>query len=318
MAQPEKLNCKDAFFHYGIEIPRRFLPGEKDFFLRKAGLFFKENDYSVSYASDTIKGIKAANLIAGDPQKADTLVVAHYNTPPHNFGNPYLYYPFDGTASVRSRFLPTYTPAIIAAVLIFYTLWQWGAVVDFGRRPVFSSVVVVLLVVATICAYIMSGSIGNSINLNGNTSGVVGALLMAQELTPAAKKHVAFILTDNNGHAGDTLNRSFIPAIDHKTVILLDCIGQGAENRIGYQKSAKKTALELADRLNASAQRVDETALRFSSFSYYPSGILISRTTGPTHFVEHIGTAKDTAVDTEAVEHIAVTLSCYLNQLYKK
>lgn len=318
MTQEKKLNCKDAFFHYGIEIPRRFRPNEKDFFLRKAALFFQEHAYSVTYKTDTKKGIKAANLIAGDPQTADTVVIARYNTPPHNFGNPYLYYPFDGTASVQSRFLPTYTPAIIALLIILYILWQWNGLIDFTRRPFFSSMMVLILVLATIAAYVLTGSIGNAVNLNDNTSGVVGLLLIAQELTPEAKKHVAFILSDDNGHVGDLLNRDAIPNIDHKHIIILDCIGNGEENCIGYQKASKKAASEIAADLNASTLLVDGTALRFSSFSYYPSGILISRTSGAKHAIENSGTKKDIAVDTEIVASTAMTLSRYLNQTFKK
>ncbi len=317
MAQSEKLNCKDAFFHYGIEIPRRFRPSEKDFFLRKAALFFKEHAYPVSYITNTKKGIKAANLIVGDPQTANTIVLARYNTPAHNFGNPYLYYPFDGTASVQSRILPTYTPAIIAMLVIIYTLWQWRAFLNFSRHPFISSIMTIVLILATISSYILTGSIGNAINLNDNTSGVVGIMLIAQELNPAARKHVAFILTDSNGHAGDALNRTIISDIDHKNIIILDCIGHGKENRIGYQRASKKLASEIAGDLAASTQLVDGSALRFSSFSYYPSGVLISRTSGAGHVVENSGTKKDAVVDTEAITDLSLVLSRYLNRIFK-
>lgn len=315
----DKLSIQDLFFHYGIEIPRRFSRREKDFFLRGCGKVFGACGCSMKYVHRKVKGTDAANLVIGDVEKADTVLIANYDTPAHDYGNPMYYYPLDGRASLMASLVPTYAPALVSIMIIIYILWAWRKYIDFAKRPLLSFLLVAVMVLATILGWLFSGNVGNRINMNRNTSGVVAVMAILQELSPAAREKTAAILSDDGcyGHAGDYLSRSEFPCLDKKHVIVFNCVGNGSDLLIGYRHDSHALAKEATAVLKGSQMIACEgNALKYSSFSFYPSGILIARADTDTHVVKNVG-GKDTDVDPESVKELCDSLSGWLNQKYQ-
>jgi hypothetical protein len=320
MENNAKMSCKDAFFHYGIQLPRRFTKKEKDFYLKACAKVYSDAGYKMTYTSRKIKGKNPANLFIGDPKSAKTILIANYDTPIHNFGNPYSYYPLNGKASFAASFLPSFTPLIISAVIVLYVFISYSKDFDFVNRPLFTLLCILICLVAASAGYLMSNSIGNSINMNRNTSGVAGSMMIAQNLSAAARKNVAIILSDDSctAHGGDYLNRQIIEDIDKKEVILLNCIGSDDTTFIGCMPDGKKSAKNLQKYM--SDAKVFETSAqdqKFSSFSFYPYGVCICRADEDNQSVKATGTKHDDHVDIEAVEKICDDLSRYLNEKYK-
>lgn len=315
----EKLNIQDLFFHYGIEIPRRFSRREKDFFLRGCGKVFGPCGCQMKYVHKKVKGTDAANLVAGDVEGADTVLIANYDTPAHDYGNPMYYYPLDGRASLMASLVPTYAPALVSIMVIIYILWAWRKYIDFSARPLVSFVLVAVMVLATILGWLFSGNVGNKINMNRNTSGVVAAMAVMQQLSPEARRKTAVILSDDGcyGHAGDYLNRMEYSCLDHKHVIVLNCVGVGEDLLIGYRKGSRQLAKDVSSVLKGSQMiSCENNALKYSSFSFYPSGILIARTDSDTHVVRNSG-GKDIDVDVEKMKDLCDSLAAWLNQKYQ-
>ncbi len=310
---------RELFLRYGIKIPRRFSRKEKDTFCSTAGHEFQKAGYPVKAVAGSKKNIRAVDVVAGDLDQAKTIVVSNYDTPVHNFGNPFNYYPLNGPSTVHASTFPYYTPLIICALIAMFLIFFYVKKIDFTNRFWFSLIVVVLIFLCSIVGYFMSGSVGNKSNMNRNTSGCVANMRIAS-LLDKAKDSTAFVLTDYgcSRHAGDeVLRKQTGDSIDSRQVILLDCVGRGDTVMIGYQKGHKKEAKRLAAYIkNAKTVLIHPAALKYTQFSYYPSGLLVTR--GIYNPDSHIVTVPDTAtkaddtVDVEAVEELCEAIAAYL------
>lgn len=312
-----KEEIRDLFLRYGIELPRRFNRKEKDSFCSTAGKEFQKNGYNVKAIAGTYK-VRAVDVSAGDLQKAKTIVVANYDTPLHNFGNPFQYYPLNGPSTVKASTLPYYTPQIISMLVAVFFIIAYVGKIDFANRLAFSIIVTVSIFACCILGFVMSTAFGNKCNMNRNTSGCVGVLRISA-LLEKAKNRTAFVLTDYgcSRHAGDHVLRKEIPdTIDAKQIIYLDCIGNGDTTFVAYQEGHKKEAKDLAEYLHAKTVKLSPAELKYTSFSFYPSGLLVTR--GFYHEESQIISIPDTAgnhddtVDPDYVEELCQNIAAYL------
>jgi hypothetical protein len=266
------------------------------------------------------KNVKAVDFCAGDLKSAKTLVVANYDTPIHNFGNPFNYYPLNGPSSVSASTLPYYTPEIICMLLVLFFIFSYVSKIDFSTRLLFSIIVVTAIFACCILGLIMTFSIGNKINMNRNTSGCVAALRTAQ-LLDKAKDSTSFVLTDYgcSRHTGDYILHKELPdTIDKTQVICLDCLGTGDTIIIGYQEGHKEEAKALASHIkDAKTQKIELDCLKYTSFSFYPSGLYVTRgfynSTNNMLAVHHTATNHDDDIDVDVVETICKGIAEYLN-----
>jgi hypothetical protein len=315
----EKENIRNLFLQFGIEIPRRFKRKEKDAFCNAAGKEFQKNGYPVKAIEGTYK-VRAIDVVAGDLKKAKSIVIANYDTPIHNFGNPFQYYPLNGPSSTKASMLPYYTPQIISMLIAVFFIFSYVGKIDFTARPLFSIIVSVAIFACCILGYILSTAIGNKCNMNRNTSGCVGVLRISDLLSKKNGK-TAFVLTDYgcSRHAGDNILRHEIPdTIDQKQVIYLDCIGNGDTTMIGYTEGHEKQAKELADILGAKIAKLNHDELKYTSFSYYPTGLLVTRgfykEESKIISIPDTATKQDDTVDPDYVEQLCQGIATYLNK----
>ncbi len=310
------MNTQDIIIKYALGIPARFKRLQKDFFVNEMGKDFQAAGYKVKAVKGKHKKTDGINLVAGDLDKARYLIVSNYDTPSHNFGNPMKYYPFNGAATYASSFLPTYTPVIIGLAFALYITFYQVPKFDMETNTFSTILWGAILFLSLILPAFMIGSVANKMNFNRNTSGCIAALKTAELLSAEQKKHVAFVLTDHGyqKHVGDYILRNSIPdSIDHKTVIMLDCVGdKDGKWVVGYKKDTQSLADQMAACFKTSAEKVrcPKVDLRYTSFSFYPKSILVSRPekTGDSYYIKNTSTNKDINCDPQMIDELAEAL----------
>ena len=313
------MTTEELILKYTLGTRERFSRIQKNFFINEMGNDFKNLGYSVKVITGNQKKRKGYNLVVGDLENASTIIHAYYDTPSHYFGNPAKYHPFNGPSTFASAFLPSITPLIICSVIAFYIFFTQVPNFDFTNRPLFSYFYSVLLFIMLIVPTYMMNGVANKVNSNRNTSGCVAALKTAEVLSEEQRKKVAFVLTDYgcSHHTGDYILRNAIPdSIDKKLVILLDCVGNGTKFAVGYKEGFKELATKLANCFENSAFKVNcpPENLRYTSFSFYPKSLLISKIVEHKNslIVENTSTKNDIYCHEEDIDAVANALKDFI------
>jgi len=174
---------------------------------------------------------KGRNLIVGDPEKAEVLLTAHYDTPPSAL--------FPITTVVGS--IPMY---FISQVFVFLPviliLWLMQRVVAtyFGSFGFWSEMIpffwseISLWALILLILWCMQMTIGlaNKKNANDNTSGVAVLVSLLEDLPHASRTAVCFVFFDDEekGLLGSrAFNKSFHQEIGSKPLINFDCVANG-------------------------------------------------------------------------------------------
>ncbi len=318
-------DIRELFLVYGIQMPRRFSRREKDLYINQASHEFKDAGYSAHALAGKVQRVCTIDLVAGDLKNADTIIIANYDTPTHNFGNPFVYYPLNGPSSVKASVLPYYTPFLISIIIAVFVMYTYGGKIDFTNAFGVSMVILLLLIVCFALGVILSVAVGNKVNMDRNTSGVVAAMRIAS-LLDEAKDHTAFVLTDYGctRHTGEEVVRREIPdTIDHKQVIYFDCVGNGDQTVVACRKGHEREAHELANAIgDTEVEVLDESSVKYLNYSYYPNGFLVTRGTwnkdSHTVSIPDTATKKDINVDPDTVETMCQNIASYLNKQAKK
>ncbi len=163
------------------------------------------------------------NVVIGEPEKAQTIFTAHYDTPRRAlFPNLMLpTNPFLKFAYLFAVIVPMLAIAILAGVAVRKLTGLEGMA---GRFVYFGVYVAVYLGLFLL----MFLGPANKHNINDNTSGTAAVLTLAQKL--AGDPSTAFILFDNEekGKKGSKAFAAAHPEIKQKTLIInMDCVGNG-------------------------------------------------------------------------------------------
>lgn len=160
------------------------------------------------------------NLVFGDPEKADFLVTAHYDTPA-SIGLPNFVNPCNPVMFILWQILiliPFFAGAFLAGLLVSLVTENMAIVFWAGYITYFGML-----------ALMMFGP-ANRHNANDNTSGVVTVLEIMSTLPENLREKVCFVLFDleEAGLIGSSSYRkAHKAATDRQTVINLDCVGDG-------------------------------------------------------------------------------------------
>lgn len=310
------MDINDLIIKYGIGLGRRFKRKEKAIFCNEVGKDFQQLGYDVRATIGKRKGKKSMNVMVGNVSKAKTIFIANYDTPAHNFGNPINYFPMDGQATFSSKLLPTYTPTILAGVLITFILLTVGKRINFQDQFLFSAVIVLLLLVISAFTAIMTMGVGNKVNLNRNSSGIITLLQIAEKMPTKLRDEVAFVLTDDGceQHSGDYMMIEALPnTLKDRNIILVDCVGWGPRLGIGYRPKAHQLAEQLNDVFQGEKvmmQLCEKDHLKFSSLSFYEKGIVVCRgkKANESLIVANTASNKDDQIEAELIEKLSEQL----------
>lgn len=309
----------DLIIKYGVAMSRRYKDKEKLYFLTEIAKDYKSLGYQAKIVLKKGKRRrKAYNLIVGDLAHAKQVIVANYDTPQKDLGNPMLYYPLDGQSSFTASVLPYFMPLILGSAVLLYLFFIWGPKIDFGAHLVRSILIVGSILLTFIIATILTFGYGNRLNVNRNTSGVIVNLLLAEKLK--GRKDIAYVLTDNGctNHLGDdALKERFGFLKINPAVICLDCLGKGKRFGIAYKKTLKSLASKLKAELDDKTyfKEYGEADLKFHAAFRYEKVLTLTygKLKNQSLVVADTATKKDNDIDPtilkKAVEAVANVLT---------
>lgn len=255
---------------------------------------------------EVFNGFRCHNVVAGDPDQAEVLYTAHYDTcsvlPFPNFLTP--------------RNLPVYVLfnvligvgllAVVFGVEIALALLDAPKVVCIAASPVICVLVIL---------WMMGGGKANRHTANDNTSGVLTLMETALALPKEARDKVCFLFFDNE-EKGMFGSGGF--AKEHKAVkantlcINFDCVSDGDYIQFFPTKKLKKDAPTLKALEKAFRGRGGKTVEVVRSFGFYPSdNVSFKRAAGVCalrksrvwgFYMSRIHTGRDTVLEEENIE----------------
>ena len=220
----------------------------------------------LGYACREEKGsFGSRNVVIGNPETADFLVTAHYDTcailPIPNLITPcnfFLYF--------------LYQMLIVAVCFLLAILIGVGIGLLAGN-----GLIAGLFAYGAIWAILICMIVGpaNRHNANDNTSGVVTVLEIARTLPEIHRKKVCFVLFDleEAGLLGSASYRKAHKAqLERQLVLNLDCVGDGDHLMLFPTKKLRKDRDKLASLYSACGYFGRKSLLlREKGFAFYPS-----------------------------------------------
>ena len=188
------------------------------------------------------------NLVIGEPDRAEVIFTAHYDTPRRSF-QPNLMLPLCAPLKYA------YTFALLAPMLAVSLFGGWLAqrALGEGVSPFIHRIVMIAVYTALYLGlfFLLFRGPANKHNKNDNTSGTAAALTLAERL-PAGGK-AAWILFDDEekGKKGSKAFAAAHPEIRTGTLVVnMDCVGNGTRFLASVADAARSgpafTALEKA------------------------------------------------------------------------
>ena len=230
----------------------------------------REMGYSVALQSNESAlqtGGRVTNVVVGDPEKAKIIFTAHYDTPLREVLPP-LICPTRPVTYVLYQALTPILALLVSFLVAFALTFPFNA--PFWTLPIF------LVLLLGCLAYLKLGPSERN-NVNDDTSGVVTLLEIAKNLTPRYRGNVCFVFFDCGAQAGQGAKafRKKYPITREKSVIHLDCVGQGDEILFLPSKYSRWNT-ELLDFINESFADLEKPEsktvfLKTDGLVYYPS-----------------------------------------------
>ena len=257
------------------------------------------------------------NVIMGDPNTADYLVTAHYDTP---------------AVSPLPNVMTPNNPVVfilyqVAVILSYFAIACLICLPVYFLTQNTTATFLVWYFVYMVMAFLPRFGPANRNNVNDNTSGVIALLEIARSMPETCRNRVAFILFDQEekGLVGSAAYRKAHKSeTENKVVLNLDCVGDGDIIQLLPVKKARKDTA-LLDKLSGICCKVGAKELRLwakgfsaanSDHKNFPKGVGMMA----FHYKKGIGlycgrihTPRDTILDQTNVNIIRaaiVTLIC--------
>ena len=219
------------------------------------------------YAPCVEEGFAARNVVVGDPDKAQVLLTAHYDTQ--------AVLPVPNLITPRNLFFFVLYQALIVLPLFLVVAAAEGLI--FAFVPKSAAWWLAPLSCIAICAFFMWWLIdgwANKHTANDNTSGVLTLLETALALPPEHRDRVCFVFFDNEekGMLGSAAFAKRHKGVKKNTpVVNFDCVGDGDSIQFFPRRKLKKdpAALERIEAAFLPGCGRDVQVVR--GFGFYPS-----------------------------------------------
>lgn len=300
----------------------RFSKRQKKAFLKA----LHEDMNALGYESTLIQGKKllsrADNYLFGNMKQMKNVIVVPYDTPEKKFWHKVIYFPFDGTKTANKTMAATYVPILVFFVAIFGGIYGIQPMLKDSSLAFIVSMLLFLLTLVLI--YWMMHGFQNRHNANRNSAAIAAAVDIATKLDKEERRKTGFLFTDKNKMrflGAEACAKDFANAGKNPYVIMLDCIGNGSQTRIGYNPQNRKIAIEMAKHypikgVSVDAVKLSEDMRMQSAMSYFKKAIIVSsgELDGEGNlYVMGTGTGKDRSVNKETVEHNGEMVYRYLH-----
>ena len=273
------------------------------------------------------------NVVIGNPDTADYLVTAHYDTPVTMLF-PNRITPTNPVTFVLYRILLAFFLIIFPLCIAFLLCLAVFAVGAFclPEQDGAQIVVIVMMVwyVSSFLLYLLEFALvyfgpANNNNANDNTSGVVTLLEIAGTLPENQRHKACFVLFDleEAGMIGSSSYRkAHKDATDHQLVLNLDCVGDGDHILMLPTKQLKKDRKMLTSLYKACGYFGKKCILlKETGFSVYPSdqrsfpygvGICALNKGKYGLYLSRIHTSKDTILDITNVNILRAAITSFI------
>lgn len=255
------------------------------------------------------------NVIIGNPDQANYLVTAHYDTcarlPIPNFLTP-----------CNLVLFLLWQAALVVLILVLCV--GFGVLVGWICGNEWTGSCAGYLLVWVVLALMLIGP-ANPNNANDNTSGVVTLLEIAKSLPENQRKNVCFVLFDleEAGLIGSASYRKKHKAkTDRQMVLNLDCVGDGDNLMLFPTKRLRKDRKRLTSLYKACGYFGKKSILLHEKgFAFYPSdqanfpygvGVCALRKRKRALYLSRIHTKKDTILEYTNVNLLRAALITYL------
>ena len=294
------------------DFPVRKTKKQKQAFREAVQSYAEQLGYPCTVESGSLR---SRNLVIGNPEQADYLVTAHYDTcarlPIPNFLTPCNFWLF-------------LLWQVVLALLILGVCILTGLGVGFLTGSGAAGSWCGYLMIWVVLALMLIGP-ANPSNANDNTSGVVTLLEIAKSMPGNQRKKVCFVLFDLE-EAGLIGSASYRKAhksqTDRQMVLNLDCVGDGDYLTLFPTKRLKKDRKRLKSLYKACGYFGKKSILvHEQGFSFYPSdqanfpygaGICALNKRGKTLYLIRIHTKKDTILERTNVNLLRAALITYI------
>lgn len=172
---------------------------------------------------------RGKNLIVGNPETAQIIVTAHYDTPPNALipiativGNMPMY--------LVSQFLVFLPMFVILWLLQRLIAAIFGDIGILTAPTIFFGVHIFVFILLIVWSFQMMMGIANKNNVNDNTSGVSVLLSLLEDLPSNQRSKVCFVFFDEEekGLEGSkSFKKLYFEEIRFKPLINFDCVGDG-------------------------------------------------------------------------------------------
>jgi len=308
-----KMTAKHYFEIIDEKFPVRKTREQKNAFLKYAKAAAEKMGYQARIEENKA-ALTHRNLVIGEPQRAQVIFTAHYDTPAANLW-PDLQTPRNVPFSLFYQMLIT---AVLLAVSFCVML---GAHMAFGNANL--SLWLLPLTFVGLLGLIQYGP-ANRHNRNDNTSGLAAALALMAQLPTEKREQAAFIFTDHSsqGALGARAYAKVHPQVQYTTMVIdLNCVGRGeallgfatrlARNHPAYEK--------LAEAFNGQGQLYKSIGLAYTSdHSAFKCSVgLMACKKAPVlgWYVSRIHTGRDTQADTHLMQNAADLLTDFIEKL---
>lgn len=304
---------KNLLMLFGVTLAKRYTKRQKRIFYSQAEPYFKNLGFSVKMQTVKKKLLEVSNIVIGDINRADHLIVCPYDTPSRSL-LPYKYFPFNLSKNLaqenREVLLHSFI-YILSSLLAYFVFRQYLS---------FSMVMRVLSIVLFACllffCYRLIVGIPNPVNFNRNSASIALAAALAERLQK--KRNVAFVFLDNTA-SSNTGWRVFADeeGLNNKNIIYLDCLASGENLVCAHSRAAIPQGRKLAEKLaglNVIDQVVPDAQIKDTKFQYIPQMLQICTGTIEDHyfFVENTRSKRDFKVDIPRLEHLCDGLINYI------
>lgn len=259
----------------------------------------------------------SVNIVIGDPERADYLVTAHYDTCAH--------LPFPNLITPCNLwFYLGYQLLLLVPLIAISVIAGWLSHFVFDDPVIPPYIGLAAYWIALIA--MMTGP-ANKHNANDNTSGVVTVLEMLRTMPQVHRSKVCFVLFDleEAGMWGSASYRSQHKSASERQLVLnLDCVGDGDEIVMFPSGKLKKKAARL-DQLGRICGTFGKKTLTLhqKGFAIYPSdqtnfpyGVGIAAFNRSKHlglYCDKIHTNRDTVLDQTNVNILRAALTTLIS-----
>lgn len=209
-------------------------------------------------------GAGVTNVVAGDPEKAKLLLIAHYDTPIRPLLPPLI---------MPTRPVTAFLYLALTPMCVLLGSFVASFALTFALNAPYATLPLFLALLAGALCYLRFGP-SETRNADDNTSGVAVLLETAAALTPRYRGEVAFVFLDGGfgGLAGAKGFRARYPSAKEKIIVNVNCVAAGDELLILPSRSARWNG----EALDAMLESFDvgggkPVFLKTDGLTYYPS-----------------------------------------------